>query len=798
MPRSMPSAPRSASRLFAALLGAAGVLSAAPAAAYDPAASWCEAPESVDPAWFGRAPTMPGFLLAERPPPAPLLLPSERPPTAEELREALGRARAAARRGEATQAALELTLLRDAHPEIADRVDLWEGELRRLAGPADERACRAFERAEESRHESVALSARIGAVDCRLAMFDRDAVAALDRLSSTYPELPQRQALRLRLGEAHERWGEPRQAARIYRALDLYAPGSSEAVEARRRLARLAAAGTGVAPLSDLQAVERLERLSFSGPHELTRAALAGFGERPLSDELGRRVDRVGARLARIEGRWADARRLLRRSRGMEADDEPALDRRARQLARAAENRTVAAVERRLERLLGGRALRRHPKARVMNALAIAARGRAADRANDLAGDLLRRELSPTEAFEAGVSAAGTVDDGLVAALFERALGHQRLGTAARYHRASALARLGRHGEARSELRRVIEDDSTRLPFYAMWARQRLAALPRAAGDDAKAGDAAAVPTRRVARPRPVPSTAEVERRLRALARSHGDAFPFFGRALVLLQLGERDAARDEIYEAYLAFREASGNGALRAGLPAVLLGDTPPRRRVSEATRRARRNLPAGAQEDLARVAAGLGEAGLAIKLRGFSVTGTRPGAFREEVERAAALHGVDPDLLHAVMRVESVYDPRIISYAGAIGLMQIMPRTGRSIAHALGRDGFTVDELLDPATNVEFAAWYLASLLRRWDGRLPLAIASYNGGPHNVRRWLRDHSPDMPLDAFLERIGFDQTHRYVRRVLTHYEAYRALRGLPMVDLDLSLPAEAADAVAF
>ncbi len=178
--------------------------------------------------------------------------------------------------------------------------------------------------------------------------------------------------------------------------------------------------------------------------------------------------------------------------------------------------------------------------------------------------------------------------------------------------------------------------------------------------------------------------------------------------------------------------------------------------------------------------------------------MAGPRPRAYAELVEAAARRHGVEPELLFAVMRVESVYNPRIISYAGAIGLMQIMPRTGRLIAHSLGREDFTVDQLLEPEVNIDFAAWYLASLIRRFDGRLPLAIASYNGGPHNVRRWMRDHSESMPLDAFLERIPFSQTHRYVRRVLTHYAAYRAQRGLAVAELDVELPDATPDPLAF
>jgi len=128
----------------------------------------------------------------------------------------------------------------------------------------------------------------------------------------------------------------------------------------------------------------------------------------------------------------------------------------------------------------------------------------------------------------------------------------------------------------------------------------------------------------------------------------------------------------------------------------------------------------------------------------------------------------------------------------------MQIMPRTGRLIAERMGRDRFTTAQLLDPQTSLDFAAWYLHSLIERFDGHVPLAIAAYNGGPHNVRVWLERSGPDLPLDAFLDRIPFDQTHRYVRRVLTHYAAYRARDGLPMIDLGVGVPPARADSIAF
>ena len=79
-----------------------------------------------------------------------------------------------------------------------------------------------------------------------------------------------------------------------------------------------------------------------------------------------------------------------------------------------------------------------------------------------------------------------------------------------------------------------------------------------------------------------------------------------------------------------------------------------------------------------------------------------------------------------------------------------------------------------------------------------MPLAIASYNGGPHNVRLWMEAHGGRLPLDAFLERIPFEQTHRYVRRVLVHYAAYRQDAGLEMIPLPMTLPGSRVDPVAF
>jgi soluble lytic murein transglycosylase len=283
---------------------------------------------------------------------------------------------------------------------------------------------------------------------------------------------------------------------------------------------------------------------------------------------------------------------------------------------------------------------------------------------------------------------------------------------------------------------------------------------------------------------------------LTPLAEQHGEAYPWLRRACELIEVDRFSDASDEISEAYMAWRDASGASRLRSGLVSLLTGNVPARKPLTPALRRARIALDPEARIALGQVAMWLGDPGIAFRVGNASER--EPQAYAKAVEAAAAKHGLDPNLLFAVMRVESVFNRRILSSVGAVGLMQIMPHTGQRIAFRLGIRDFDPMQLLSPERNLEFSAWYLASLLRRFDGRLPLAIASYNGGPHNVRLWMRNNAPDMPLDAFLERIPFKETNRYVRRVLSFYALFRAQKTLPVAQLSMELPRLAPDEVAF
>jgi soluble lytic murein transglycosylase len=144
--------------------------------------------------------------------------------------------------------------------------------------------------------------------------------------------------------------------------------------------------------------------------------------------------------------------------------------------------------------------------------------------------------------------------------------------------------------------------------------------------------------------------------------------------------------------------------------------------------------------------------------------------------LEAGAARHGLDKYLVAALAAQESTFDAGIRSSAGAIGLMQIMPATGRSFARRLGIRPFSVGRLTEPAVNATIGTQYLADLLEQFGGA-PYALAAYNAGEHRVERW-RAERPGLPEDEWVDDIPFPETQNYVKRILGTAEDYRRLYG--------------------
>jgi soluble lytic murein transglycosylase-like protein len=160
----------------------------------------------------------------------------------------------------------------------------------------------------------------------------------------------------------------------------------------------------------------------------------------------------------------------------------------------------------------------------------------------------------------------------------------------------------------------------------------------------------------------------------------------------------------------------------------------------------------------------------------------------FRQEalIVREAAANGLPPALVYGVIRQESLFQPSVRSGAGATGLMQVMPGTGRYLLRQESRRGRP--DLKDPEVNVRLGARYLAMMLRAFDGDRIAALAGYNAGPGRPRRW-RAQAPGLAADEFLEAMPLFEPRDYVKRVLFFEAAYAVLHGAALEPLSPSPP---------
>ncbi len=137
-----------------------------------------------------------------------------------------------------------------------------------------------------------------------------------------------------------------------------------------------------------------------------------------------------------------------------------------------------------------------------------------------------------------------------------------------------------------------------------------------------------------------------------------------------------------------------------------------------------------------------------------------------------------MDPFLLLAIMRQESIYNPDALSRTGAIGLMQFIKGTGAKVSTLLGEPLFSPQTLYNPSINLRYSVFYLRLLNDRFGGHFPLAVASYNGGPHHMSRAHRSTLGTLELDAFVEMIPRREPRDYVKKVIRYYSDYVSLYG--------------------
>lgn len=579
--------------------------------------------------------------------------------------------------------------------------------------------------------------------ECALAVGEPDEAAR--RLAAVAREDPRHVdtfAVRMMLAEAHHAAGRTDAAIAELRSVLVARPDHEDVARVAEQLVAL-----GAPPRFEPEEhIARAERLFEVNRHEDAIVELDAAGRPAARDALRRWLHLRGMALFKTRHRYAEAAQVLTEASRLggptSIDDEFHA---ARALGRADRDRDAVAAYRRL--------VRRHPRhARAADAEFLASwlelrhgyRGGEARMRRFLSGGRASGERARDATWQL---AFGDFEaDRLTAAVagFER---YARMGEGAMiegrglYWLGRAHARLGARAAAVAAWSRVVSIEP--LHWYALLARQRLVEVGADPGP-------------------PVPPAAEEVPAPPTLTPALPVEVSFFA-ALGLLQ----DAV-DALGRAERAVRDAAPDGREREALVRAYgaLGD-PGRayRLVAVPERDALRRAPTPATR--------------------WAWDAAYPRPWPTDVEAAAREHGLRAEYLYAIMRQESGYDPDAISYADALGLLQMLPSTARRLAPRLGV-AYSRDLLFDPAWNARFAAAENTALVRRFG--VPLCIAAYNAGGPAVERWL-EHTGEVELDRFVERIPVDQTRDYIRRVTSHYARYLWLSN-PAGGWPLELPA--------
>ncbi|MEW5921778.1 MAG: lytic transglycosylase domain-containing protein [Bacillota bacterium] len=150
-------------------------------------------------------------------------------------------------------------------------------------------------------------------------------------------------------------------------------------------------------------------------------------------------------------------------------------------------------------------------------------------------------------------------------------------------------------------------------------------------------------------------------------------------------------------------------------------------------------------------------------------------PLPYKEIIVEHSHRYNLEPQLVAAVIRVESNFHSGAVSAKGARGLMQIMPETGAWAAAQVGMNDFAPEKLFDPLVNISLGTWYLQDLYRNFSGNTYAALAAYNGGRGHVKRWLEEGIWDGSREN-LEDIPFAETRIFVLKVEKAYRRYHQL----------------------
>jgi soluble lytic murein transglycosylase len=154
-------------------------------------------------------------------------------------------------------------------------------------------------------------------------------------------------------------------------------------------------------------------------------------------------------------------------------------------------------------------------------------------------------------------------------------------------------------------------------------------------------------------------------------------------------------------------------------------------------------------------------------------------PKPYWSDLKRSSAANGLDPYLVASLIRQESEFNPNAVSRANAVGLMQLLPKTGKAVARQEKLKRFNASQLYTPAVNMQLGTRYFRGMVDKFGGSFEYALAAYNAGSDRVDEWLAQGKYRDPQE-FVESIPFTETREYVQAILRNASVYQQLYGTP------------------
>jgi soluble lytic murein transglycosylase len=154
-------------------------------------------------------------------------------------------------------------------------------------------------------------------------------------------------------------------------------------------------------------------------------------------------------------------------------------------------------------------------------------------------------------------------------------------------------------------------------------------------------------------------------------------------------------------------------------------------------------------------------------------------PKPYWTDLRKYSEANGLDPYLVASLIRQESEFNAGAISHANAVGLMQLLPRVGKTVAKQVKLKGFSAPQLYTPSVNLELGTRYFREMVDKYNGQFEYALAAYNAGSDRVEDWLGQGHYRDPQE-FVESIPFTETREYVQAILRNANVYRQLYGTP------------------